>query len=117
MRLLRLSVLSLLVVGLYLVTGPRSASADPLAITIVNATTSTFQGVFVSPSSNTGVNVWDVNILNGSSLPPGQSGQITTNSFSPGMCSYDIMVSTPDGRIGLLEGVNLCTTTTFTIGD
>ncbi len=80
-------------------------------VTIVNASGQTITNFY---GSNSGSNSWEEDILGTSTLSSGSSADINFDDGS-GYCNFDFKVVFSDGTVGVEKGIDVCTTSTYTV--
>ncbi len=93
------------------VTTTTTYSSSNKSVNIVNASGSTITNFY---GSNSGSNSWEEDILGASTLPSGGSASINFEDGS-GYCTFDFKVVFADGTVGIEQGIDVCTTSTYTI--
>lgn len=92
------------------VTTTTTYSSSNKSVDIVNATGITMTNFY---GSNAGTNSWEEDILGVSTLASGSSASINFEDGS-GFCTFDFKAVFADGDVVIEEGINVCTTSTFT---
>jgi hypothetical protein len=93
------------------VTSTTTYSSANRNVSIVNASGMTITNFY---GSNAGSSSWEEDILGTSTLSSGSAVNINFNDGS-GYCDFDFKVVFADGSVGIENGIDVCTISTYTI--
>lgn len=108
---MRFGMTTALTAAVMAVTFALPASAKDRRVEVINNTGYTIVEFY---GSNTGTTDWEEDILGVDVLPPGDSVLIDFNDGSD-YCMFDMKIVFEDGDVLLEEGLDTCTTESFTL--
>ena len=105
------AALGFILAGCVTTTTTTVTSSANRNVEIVNASGMTITNFY---GSNSGSNSWEDDILGASTLASGSAANINFDDGS-GYCTFDFKVVFSDGTVGIEKGIDVCTTSTYTI--
>ena len=108
LRKLTITIVTALVASIGLAAAP--ANAQDRQVEVINETT---RAIVQFYASNVERGTWEEDILGENVLPVGQSANINIDDGT-GACVFDFKAVFEDGQELVRNGVNVCTTSTYT---